>query len=101
MAVKVRLRSQGSTNHVTYRVVVTDNRSPRDGKYIECVGTYNPFAEKDEDKVTLKNDRLQHWLDVGAQMSESVESLVKKSSPAIMQQLLVKREKALLKRRSK
>lgn len=101
MAVKVRLRSQGSTNHRSFRVVVTDNRSPRDGKYIECLGTYDPYEENDENKVTLKADRLQHWLDVGAQMSESVESLVKKCSPAIMQQLTLKREKALIKRRSK
>ena len=101
MAVKVRLRSQGATNHITYRMVVTDSRNPRDGKYIECIGTYDPYAALDQDKVNLKNDRLQHWLQVGAQMSECVESLVKKSAPAIMAQVLERRQKALVKRRKK
>lgn len=92
MAVTVRLRSQGAKNHITYRVVVADSRSPRDGKYIECVGTYDPYAK--EDNVLVKPDRLQHWISQGAQMSESVESLVKIAQPAIIQTLNVQREKA-------
>ena len=101
MAVSVRLRSQGSTNHITYRMVVADRRSPRDGKYIECIGTYDPFASDNDKKVQFKPDRLQHWLDAGAQMSESVESLVKLVQPTIIQALYARREKALAKRRKK
>lgn len=101
MAVTVRLRGQGSTNHVTYRVVVADKRHPRDGKYIECLGTYDPYAKNDDQKVQLKPDRLQYWINNGAQMSESVESLVKKVQPAIIKDLNERRQKALAKRRAK
>ncbi|MBS0655567.1 MAG: 30S ribosomal protein S16 [Verrucomicrobia bacterium] len=101
MAVKIRLRSQGTTNHVTYRLVVTDSRSPRDGKYLEAVGWYDPYAAKDDDKVSLKLDRIQHWIDQGAQMSDCTESLVKMAAPAITRALQEKRVKAAQKRRKK
>ena len=101
MAVTVRLRGQGSRNHITYRMVVADRRSPRDGKYIECIGTYNPYAEKNDDKIQFKSDRLQHWINHGAQMSESVESLVQSVQPEIIQALNQRRENALAKRRAR
>lgn len=101
MALRIRLRSQGTTNRITYRLVVTDSRGPRDGKYLEAVGWYNPFAKEDQDKVFLKPDRVQHWIDCGAQMSDSAESLVKKAAPAIVLALQERRLKAIKKRNKK
>lgn len=101
MALKIRLRSQGATNHITYRLVVTDSRSPRDGKYLESVGWYNPYAAKIEDKVNLKLDRVQHWIDCGAELSECAESLVKQAAPTIVQGLNARRAKAAVKRRKR
>lgn len=99
MAVAVRLRSQGARNHITYRMVVADKRSPRDGKYIECIGTYDPYAQTIDKKLQFKPDRLQHWIDNGAQMSESVEKLVKSAQPAIISALNERREKAFARKR--
>ena len=100
MAVKVRLRGQGTTNRVSYRVVVTDSRSKRDGKYIECVGTFNPFAQED-DKIQIKPDRILHWINNGAQLSQTVETLVKKTSPEVIRMLQEKRATAQAKKRAK
>jgi small subunit ribosomal protein S16 len=83
MALKIRLRAQGRNNRETYRLVLADSRSPRDGKYIEMLGWYNPF-ENDERNVSIKADRIQHWLDQGAQMTESAQTLVKKIAPAVV-----------------
>lgn len=101
MALKIRLRSQGATNRIMYRLVVTDSRSPRDGKYLEAVGWYNPYAKEQNDQIFIKTDRVQHWLDLGAQFSESVESLVKMAHPAIVKGLNEKREHQALKRRKR
>lgn len=86
MAVKIRLRAQGSVNRVMYRVVVADSRSPRDGKYIEAVGWYNPLAEG-EKQVEIKPDRIQHWLQLGAEITDKVASLVKKAAPGVYTEL--------------
>lgn len=83
MALKIRLRQQGRTNRAFYRLVVTDSRSPRDGKYVEALGWYNPIEEADDKKLAIKTDRIQHWLSVGAQLTENAESLVRKSAPEI------------------
>ncbi len=101
MAVKIRLRSQGTTNRIMYRLVVTDSRSPRDGKYLEAVGWYNPYAREEQDKVFIKPDRLQHWIEAGAELSDRAESLVKKAAPGVLQFLQQRREKATAKRRKK
>jgi small subunit ribosomal protein S16 len=85
MALKIRLRQQGRTNRAFYRLVVTDSRSPRDGKYVEALGWYNPIEEADDKKLAIKTDRIQHWLNVGAQLTESVENLIRKSAPEIIQ----------------
>lgn len=84
MALKIRLRQQGRKNRVFYRLVVTDSRSPRDGKYVEALGWYNPVEADDNKKMEFKTDRIQHWLSVGAQLTENVEHLIRKSSPEIM-----------------
>lgn len=85
MALKIRLRQQGRTNRAFFRLVVTDSRSPRDGKYVEALGWYNPIEDADDKKLSFKTDRIQHWLNVGAQLTENVENLIRKSSPEIVQ----------------
>lgn len=73
MAVKIRLSRGGSKKRPYYRIVVADERAPRDGRFIERVGTYDPLLPKDnEQRVTLKTERIQHWLSVGAQPTDRV-----------------------------
>ena len=101
MALKIRLRQQGRNNRPFYRLVLTDVRSPRDGKYLEALGWYNPFAKLEQDKVFVKPDRIQHWIDCGAQLSDTAESLIKKAAPAVIQLLDQKRKNAAEKKRKK
>jgi len=77
MAVAIRLRKEGALNRPYFKVVVTDTRSPRDGKFIEIVGTYDP--KKAGQNSTLKLDRIEHWISKGAQPSDTVRSLIKKT----------------------
>jgi small subunit ribosomal protein S16 len=77
MAVSIRLRREGALNRPYYKVVVADSRSPRDGKFIEIVGTYDP--KKRGHNSTLKLDRIDHWVSKGAQPSDTVRSLIKKN----------------------
>lgn len=73
MAVKIRLARGGAKKRPYYRVVVADGRAPRDGKYIEKVGTHNPLLPKDhDDRIKLDVERIQYWLDQGAQPSDRV-----------------------------
>ncbi len=74
MAVKMRLKRMGATKKPYYRIVVSDSRSPRDGKNIEEIGTYDPLRE--DTKVTIKEDRVQYWLGVGAQPTDTVRNLL-------------------------
>ncbi len=77
MAVSIRLRREGTTNRPYYKVVVADSRSPRDGKFIEIVGTYDP--KKQGHNSTLEMERIDHWISKGAQPSDTVRSLIKKN----------------------
>src|SRR5882762_420514 len=77
MAVSIRLRREGAKNRPYYKVIVADSRSPRDGKFIELIGTYDP--KKPEHNSTLKLDRIDHWISQGAQPSDTVRSLIKKN----------------------
>src|SRR6202521_1208707 len=77
MAVTIRLRREGAKNRPYYKVVVTDKRSPRDGKFIEMIGTYDP--KKTGHNSTLKLDRAEYWISKGAQPSDTVRSLIKKN----------------------
>ncbi|MFM7817076.1 MAG: 30S ribosomal protein S16 [Verrucomicrobiota bacterium] len=77
MSVKIRLKRVGAKNSPVYRVVVADGRSPRDGKFIEEIGTYQP--QKQGDNVALKMDRIDHWVSVGAQPSDTVASMIRKA----------------------
>lgn len=99
MAVKIRLRSQGNTNNIVYRLVVTDSRAPRNGKYLEAVGWYNPYGKKEQDTFSVKPDRIQYWIDRGAELSDTAQDLVKKAAPQLIQALQEKRMKAAAKRR--
>lgn len=75
--VVIRLSRGGAKKSPFYKVVAADKRSPRDGRFIEIVGTYNPVARGQEKELNLKLDRIQHWIDNGAQCSETVARLVK------------------------
>lgn len=73
MAVAIRLSRGGAKKRPYYRIVVSDSRSPRDGKYLEQIGTYNPMLPKDSgERVKLNEDRARHWLSVGAKPSDRV-----------------------------
>ena len=73
MSVKIRLARGGSKKRPYYYIVAAENRSPRDGRYIERVGTYNPMLPKDsEERVRLNVERIKHWLSVGAQPTDRV-----------------------------
>ncbi len=75
MAVRIRLRRAGSSNNPIWRIVVADKRSPRDGRSIETIGSYNPQAEPSQ--ITIDSERAQHWLDRGAQPSRTVAKLLR------------------------
>jgi small subunit ribosomal protein S16 len=73
MAVKIRLARGGAKKRPFYRIVVADIRSPRDGRFIERVGSYNPMVSKDNpERIVLQEDRIKHWLSTGAQPTERV-----------------------------
>jgi small subunit ribosomal protein S16 len=76
MAVKIRLRRMGAKKRPFYRLVVADSRAPRDGRFIETLGYYNPCVEPAELKID--SDRAAHWLQVGAQPSDTAQALLKK-----------------------
>ena len=77
MAVSIRLRREGAKNRPYYKVVVADSRSPREGRFIEIIGTYDP--KKPGHNSTLKVDRAEYWIARGAQPSDTVRSLLKKN----------------------
>jgi len=77
MAVKIRLTRTGSKNDASYRVVAADSRSPRDGRNLETLGWYTPT--RPGVNFELKLDRIDHWIDNGAQVSDTVASLIRKS----------------------
>ena len=77
MAVIIRLRRDGTKNSPYYRVVVADKHSPRDGKFLELIGTYDP--KKKGDNSTIKLERADHWIKNGAKPSDTVRSILKKA----------------------
>jgi small subunit ribosomal protein S16 len=73
MSLKIRLARGGAKKRPYYQIVVADARSPRDGRFIEKLGTYNPMLDKGHpERLTLKTERVQHWLQVGAQPTDRV-----------------------------
>ena len=75
--VKIRLRRMGAKKNPYYRVVVADSRSPRDGRFIEELGTYDPIAEPAQIKIDL--ERAKYWISNGAQPTDTVKALLKKA----------------------
>ena len=80
MAVKIRMKRVGAKNKPVFRIVVADSRSPRDGKFIEELGTYLPRQKGDN--FTMDLERAKYWLSKGAQPSETVASIIKKAAKA-------------------
>ncbi len=76
MSVKIRLARHGAKKRPFYRIVVADSKSPRDGRFLENVGTYNPLPDPAE--VVLKQERIKYWIDQGAIITDTVKSLLKK-----------------------
>ena len=77
MAVVVRLKRMGSNRKPRYRIVVADSRKPRDGRFIEKIGSYNPTT--DPAQIDIEADRIEYWVKNGARLSETVNSLWKKT----------------------
>ena len=91
MAVKIRLTRGGAKKRPYYKVVVADARAPRDGSFIEKVGTYDPLLSKDkENRVTFKADRVEHWLAQGAQPTERVAKFIKAAGIKLPESILKK-----------
>lgn len=105
MALKIRLRQQGRTNRAFYRLVVTDTRSPRDGKYVEMLGWYNPIESEQEKMLNIDTARVEHWLSMGAQLTDRAALLVSKVDPSVIRRQTEKavaaRAKAAAKRKAK
>lgn len=77
--VRIRLKRFGRRHRAFFRICIMDIREERDGRSIEDIGTYDPEAAEEEKKVTLKKERVEYWLGVGAQPSETVASILKKA----------------------
>ena len=80
MAVSIRLRREGTKNSPYYKVVVTDRRSPRDGKFIEIIGTYDPKQTGQNSSFNI--ERAEYWISKGAQPSDTVASFIRKLNKA-------------------
>ena len=108
MATKIRLSRGGAKKRPFYRIVVADSRSPRDGRFIERVGTYNPMVAKNHpERIVLKEDRIQHWLSNGALPTDRVArflgdaNIIEKPVRAEQTKQHLPREKTLEKLREK
>jgi small subunit ribosomal protein S16 len=105
MALTIRLRQQGRNNRPFYRIVLADSRSPRDGKYIEMLGWYNPFETEMDKLVHLDAAKVDQWVKKGAQLSENVRTLVKKLAPEVINgetaRVLAKKNRARLQRKNR
>ena len=91
MAVKIRLARGGAKKRPYYRIVVSDARAPRDGAFIEKIGTYNPFIAKGSDgRISLKAERIENWLENGAQPTEKVALFIKEAGIKLPESILKK-----------
>ena len=88
MAVKIRLRRMGKKKQPIYKMVAADSRSPRDGKFLEAVGFYNPLTNPHT--LDLKEDRIMYWLNVGAQPTHTVKSLLRQKGITLKKELISK-----------
>ena len=94
------MRKQGANRRQTFRLVVTDVRNPRDGKYLEKLGWYNPSVSN-EKNLLIDVPRLQFWIDNGAMVSDRVKSLVERFAPEVVQQMSAKKVAKVAKKREK
>lgn len=83
MAVRLRLKKMGRTHRSFFRLNAIDSRSPRDGRSIEELGWYDPHGKTSEDQISLNRERIEYWLGVGAQPSETVRKLLKQNGIAV------------------
>ncbi|MDP6433141.1 MAG: 30S ribosomal protein S16 [Candidatus Scalindua sp.] len=81
--VKIRLKRMGRRNRAFFRICAFDAREERDGRSIEQLGTYDPMEKDESKKVVLKRERIEYWLSVGAQPTETVASILKKNEIAV------------------
>ena len=88
MAVKLRLRRMGKKKQPIYKMVAADSRSPRDGKFLEAVGFYNPLTNPHT--LELQEDRIMYWLNVGAQPTHTVKSLLRQKGIILKKELITK-----------
>lgn len=86
MGLKIRMRKQGRTNRPFYRIVVTDVRTKRDGKYVEAIGWYNPIEQNENKVFSVDSERVEYWLAQGAELSENAKALVKKAYPDLIKE---------------
>lgn len=100
MALTIRMRQQGANSRQRFRLVVTDSRNPRDGKYLEMVGWYNPFGADDKNYF-IDVPRVQYWIGQGAQVSDRVKSLVKRFAPEVVQEMVQRKVAKTAKKREK
>jgi small subunit ribosomal protein S16 len=96
---KIRLRQQGRKNRQTYRLVVTDIRNPRDGKYLEMLGWYNPFSTTQD--CMVDGERINYWMGQGAELSERAETLIARVAPDLIKEIRAKAQKKQLKNMQK
>ena len=106
MALKIRLTRAGAKKRPFYRIVIADSRSPRDGRFIERIGTYNPMLKHDDpQRVSFDTERMQHWLKVGAQPSDRIAVFLGRAglrpAPAHRQQTTKQLPKAKAQERAK
>ncbi len=99
MALKIRLRQQGRTNRQTYRLVVTDIRNPRDGKYLEMIGWYNPFSNTTDSVINI--ERINFWVAQGAQITPSAQALIARIAPDVMKEIHAKEHASRIKKAAK
>ncbi len=83
MAVRLRLKRFGRRNHPTYRLTAVDRAKPRDGQVLEELGFYDPVNKDTDKQLSVKKERVEYWLSVGATPSDTVRSLLKKSGVAV------------------
>ena len=105
MGLKIRLRKQGRTNRPFYRLVLTESSTKRDGKYVEILGWYNPIEQEEDKNFSINAERIQHWVDHGAELSEKAAALVKRGAPEIIrkqtEKVLAHKAKMAAKRRAR
>lgn len=84
MAVKIRLRKQGRKNRPFFRIVVANDRTKRDGKYLDSIGYYDPMEKDKEKRISVDVERIRHWLSQGAILTERMENIVSVKCPELL-----------------